>query len=76
MYGCFIALFRARSDSLDFKIAENQIVQSHTIYRPLAKLFGDKPVLILGGQEDRCRRVAEQQVLFPSGLITEVSPNV
>ncbi|BGP18599.1 hypothetical protein JCM10213_004232 [Rhodosporidiobolus nylandii] len=44
---------------LGVEIAEHQIVQSHTIFRSLVPLYGDKPVLVVGGNGDRCRRVAE-----------------
>ncbi|GAA5974993.1 hypothetical protein JCM11641_006794 [Rhodosporidiobolus odoratus] len=40
-------------------IAEHQVVQSHTIFRSLVPQYGDKPVLVVGGNSDRCRRVAQ-----------------
>ncbi|GAA5876931.1 hypothetical protein JCM8547_006313 [Rhodosporidiobolus lusitaniae] len=44
---------------LGVEIAEYQVVQSHTIFRSLVPKYADKPVLVIGGREDRCRRVAE-----------------
>lgn len=41
------------------QIGEHQIVQSHTVFRSLVPQYADKPVLVVGGIEDRCRRVAE-----------------
>jgi len=34
-------------------------VQSHTVYRALAPQYADKPVFVVGGAEDACRRIAE-----------------
>ncbi|BGP26418.1 cardiolipin synthase [Rhodotorula toruloides] len=44
---------------LEVEIGEHQIVQSHTVFRSLVPQYADKPVLVVGGIEDRCRRVAE-----------------
>lgn len=41
------------------QIGEHQIVQSHTIFRSLVPRYADKPVLVVGGVKDSCRRVAE-----------------
>lgn len=46
------------ADLEDTKIADSQIVLSHTIFRALADKFGDKPVLVIGGPNDSCRQVA------------------
>lgn len=34
-------------------------MQSHTVYRPLALEYADRPVLVLGGKGANARRVAE-----------------
>lgn len=47
------------SGELGIPIAENQIVQSHTIFKALAGTYANSPVLIVGGQKDSCRQVAE-----------------
>ncbi|GJN92455.1 hypothetical protein Rhopal_005485-T1 [Rhodotorula paludigena] len=44
---------------LEVEIGEHQIVQSHTVFRSLVPKYADKPVFIVGGNSDRCRRVAE-----------------
>jgi ribonucleotide monophosphatase NagD (HAD superfamily) len=44
------------------QISVNQLVQSHTIFRTAARELGDKPLLVIGGQDDRCRKVAERFV--------------
>ncbi|GAA6029184.1 hypothetical protein JCM8097_001641 [Rhodosporidiobolus ruineniae] len=44
---------------LGVEIAEHQVVQSHTIFRSLVPKYGDKPVFVVGGNSDKCRRVAE-----------------
>ncbi|KAM0748710.1 HAD-superfamily hydrolase [Meredithblackwellia eburnea MCA 4105] len=58
---------------LGVEISEQQIVQSHTIFRALADKYGDKPVLVIGGAHDACRKVAEvygfQQPYIPADVI-------
>ncbi|GAA5823187.1 hypothetical protein JCM11251_007515 [Rhodosporidiobolus azoricus] len=58
---------------LGIEIAEHQIVQSHTIFRSLVPLYGDKPVFVVGGNSDKCRRVAEaygfKEVYIPADVI-------
>ncbi|GAA5898437.1 hypothetical protein JCM6882_007775 [Rhodosporidiobolus microsporus] len=58
---------------LGVEIAEHQIVQSHTIFRSLVPKYGDKPVFVVGGNSDKCRRVAEaygfKNVYIPADVI-------
>ncbi|KAK4052386.1 hypothetical protein OIV83_002188 [Microbotryomycetes sp. JL201] len=58
---------------LGVNIAEHQIVQSHTIFRSLTKQFADKPVLVIGGVHDRCRKVAQdygfKHVYIPADVL-------
>lgn len=55
------------------QIGEHQIVQSHTVFRSLVPQYADKPVLVVGGIEDRCRRVAEaygfKHVYIPADVL-------
>ncbi|KDE09526.1 HAD-superfamily subfamily IIA hydrolase [Microbotryum lychnidis-dioicae p1A1 Lamole] len=44
---------------LGVEIGEGQVVQSHTIFRGLVPQFEDKPVLVIGGIKDHCRKVAQ-----------------
>ncbi|GAA5891257.1 hypothetical protein JCM8208_002562 [Rhodotorula glutinis] len=44
---------------LGVEIAEHQVVLSHTIFRSLVPKYKDKPVFVVGGRSDNCRRVAE-----------------
>ncbi|SCZ89264.1 BZ3500_MvSof-1268-A1-R1_Chr1-1g01067 [Microbotryum saponariae] len=44
---------------LGVEIGEGQVVQSHTIFRGLVPKFEDKPVLVIGGVKDHCRKVAQ-----------------
>lgn len=59
--------------NLHHQIALHQIVQSHSIFRPLAQRFGEKPVLVVGGFSDRCRKVAEEygfkHVYIPADVV-------
>lgn len=49
----------SRLTAIPAQIGEHQIVQSHTIFRSLVPRYADKPVLVVGGVRDSCRRVAE-----------------
>ncbi|KPV73613.1 uncharacterized protein RHOBADRAFT_54812 [Rhodotorula graminis WP1] len=44
---------------LGVEIAEHQVVLSHTIFRSFVPEYKDKPVFVVGGRSDNCRRVAE-----------------
>ncbi|EJU04030.1 HAD hydrolase [Dacryopinax primogenitus] len=50
---------RSLSEVLGVNISEHQLIQAHTILRPIAKKYGHEPVLILGGELDTCRKIAE-----------------
>lgn len=58
---------------LGVDIGEHQIVQSHTIFRSLVPRYADKPVLVVGGVKDSCRRVAEaygfKQAYIPADVL-------
>ncbi|BGP50399.1 hypothetical protein JCM10450v2_006318 [Rhodotorula kratochvilovae] len=58
---------------LGVEIAEHQIVQSHTIFRSFVPKYQDKPVFVVGGRSDRCRRVAEaygfKHVYIPADVL-------
>ncbi|KAM0790691.1 hypothetical protein ACM66B_004549 [Microbotryomycetes sp. NB124-2] len=58
---------------LGVNIAEHQVVQSHTIFRSLTKQYADKPVLVIGGLHDRCRKVAQdygfKHVYIPADIL-------
>ncbi|KAK4057079.1 hypothetical protein OIO90_001979 [Microbotryomycetes sp. JL221] len=58
---------------LQVNVAEHQIVQSHTIFRALTKQYADKPVFVIGGLHDRCRKVAEdygfKHVYIPADVL-------
>ncbi|KAI5481399.1 cardiolipin synthase [Pseudohyphozyma bogoriensis] len=58
---------------LGVHIGEHQIVQSHTIFRALAQQYGDEPVLVVGGPNDNCRKVAEaygfKQPYIPADIL-------
>jgi hypothetical protein len=47
---------------LHIQIGINQLVQSHTIFKRAARELGDKPILVVGGQDDVCRKVAQRSV--------------
>ncbi|KAK5090886.1 hypothetical protein LTR05_001063 [Lithohypha guttulata] len=62
-----------------YHIQESQLVQSHTPLRELATTHGDpsykkKCVLVVGGDDDKCRRVAEsygfENVVTPGDILT------
>ncbi|GAA5986125.1 hypothetical protein JCM10908_006420 [Rhodotorula pacifica] len=61
------------SKELGVEIGEHQIVQSHTIFRSLVPKYADKPVLVIGGVADKCRRVAEtygfKQAYIPADVL-------
>jgi ribonucleotide monophosphatase NagD (HAD superfamily) len=52
-----------------YQIAPDQIIQSHTVLRQLGKEYFDKPVLILGGELDAARKVAEGFMILNHGLV-------
>ncbi|GAA6046971.1 hypothetical protein JCM3770_003457 [Rhodotorula araucariae] len=58
---------------LGVEIGEHQIVQSHTIFRSFVPKYQDKPVFVVGGRSDRCRRVAEaygfKHVFIPADVL-------
>lgn len=53
------------SRALDLPLEESNIIQSHTPFADLVhgdgdvEALGDRSVLVLGGEDDVCRRVAE-----------------
>ncbi|KAL7411169.1 HAD-like domain-containing protein [Mrakia frigida] len=50
---------KALSEELEVNILANQLVQSHTPLRHLlVSKFADSPVLVIGGKDDHCRKVA------------------
>ncbi|KAL7423421.1 hypothetical protein Q5752_001001 [Cryptotrichosporon argae] len=49
----------ALSSELGVELGKYQVVQSHTPLRALVAAYADKPVLVVGGRGDSCRRVAE-----------------
>ncbi|KAK4688998.1 hypothetical protein P7C73_g1117, partial [Tremellales sp. Uapishka_1] len=49
----------ALSSELGVEIGENQLVQSHTPVQQHVHRYADKPVLVIGGTGEACRRVAE-----------------
>ena len=44
---------------LDLSLDEKILVQSHTPLKQFVGTYGDKHVLIVGGDGDKCRQVAE-----------------
>lgn len=59
-------------------IEETQLVQSHTPYRALAPKY--ERVLVVGGDDDRCRKVAEEvygfkDVIIPADIV-KADPSV
>lgn len=55
---------------LGVPIAESSLVLSHTVFRSLVPKYGDKPVLVIGGNDDSCRRVAEAYVVLLFSSLT------
>ncbi|WWC90790.1 TIGR01456 family HAD hydrolase [Kwoniella dendrophila CBS 6074] len=49
----------ALSRELGVELTENQLVQSHTPIKEYVDKYKDKPVLVVGGKGENCRRVAE-----------------
>ncbi|KZT56641.1 HAD-superfamily hydrolase [Calocera cornea HHB12733] len=47
------------SSQLDVNLSERQLVQAHTILKTATEEYGDEPVLVLGGELDACRKIAE-----------------
>ncbi|WWC71613.1 TIGR01456 family HAD hydrolase [Kwoniella pini CBS 10737] len=47
------------SEELGVELTENQLVQSHTPIKEYVEKYKNKPVLIIGGKGESCRRVAE-----------------
>lgn len=58
---------------LNVEITPRMLVQSHTVYRSHVKEYRDRPVLVIGGRDDQCRRVAESygftQVYTPADIL-------
>lgn len=48
------------SERLDVPLDTSMFVQSHTPFASLAKEYEGKTILVVGGDEDKCRRVAEK----------------
>lgn len=46
------------SNELGVTIGEHQFMQSHTPFKNLASQFANLPILVIGGQDDNCRKVA------------------
>ncbi|KZO93046.1 HAD hydrolase [Calocera viscosa TUFC12733] len=44
---------------LGVEITEHNLIQAHTILKTAAPRYGDEPVLVLGGEVDKCRKIAE-----------------
>ncbi|KAK8854859.1 TIGR01456 family HAD hydrolase [Kwoniella newhampshirensis] len=49
----------ALSSELGVQLGPDQLVQSHTPLRDYVKKYQEKPVLVIGGAGESCRRVAE-----------------
>lgn len=47
------------SSELGVPISLPQLIQAHTPFREYAEKYGDKPVLVVGGRDNKCREVAE-----------------
>ncbi|WVR07444.1 TIGR01456 family HAD hydrolase [Kwoniella sp. DSM 27419] len=47
------------SEELGVQLSPDQLVQSHTPIKQYVQQYKDKPVLVVGGARDSCRRVAE-----------------
>lgn len=47
------------SEKLNIDIGEDRFIQSHTPFRSLAPEYEGKTVLVVGGDDDKCRHVAE-----------------
>ncbi|KIJ50514.1 hypothetical protein M422DRAFT_59084 [Sphaerobolus stellatus SS14] len=64
---------RKLSCQLDVEIQISQLIQAHTIIRQMAEKNPDDAVLVLGGTEDRVRKVAEgygfRNVYIPSDIL-------
>lgn len=62
------------SRELGVELNINQLVQAHTVFREQVKDFGDKPILVVGGQGHSCREVAHsygfKKVYTPADLLS------
>ncbi|KAG0151369.1 hypothetical protein CROQUDRAFT_719846 [Cronartium quercuum f. sp. fusiforme G11] len=48
------------TEELGVPISPKLLVQSHTIFNQFVPLYHDKPVLVVGGASDQCRKIAEE----------------
>ncbi|WWC93698.1 TIGR01456 family HAD hydrolase [Kwoniella sp. B9012] len=62
----------ALSSELGIQLTENQLVQSHTPIKEYVDKYRDKPVLVLGGKGESCRRVAESYGLKHSYIPQDI----
>ncbi|WVQ68148.1 TIGR01456 family HAD hydrolase [Kwoniella botswanensis] len=62
----------ALSSELGIRLTENQLVQSHTPIKEYVDKYRDKPVLVLGGKGESCRRVAESYGLKHSYIPQDI----
>ncbi|WWC63245.1 TIGR01456 family HAD hydrolase [Kwoniella dejecticola CBS 10117] len=60
------------SEELGVELTENQLVQSHTPIKQYVDKYRDKPVLVIGGKGEDCRRVAESYGLQHSYIPQDV----
>ncbi|RSH78616.1 uncharacterized protein EHS24_002345 [Apiotrichum porosum] len=61
------------SRDLGIELGENQLVQSHTPFQAAMREYIDKPVLVIGGDGDAARKVAEsyglKKAVIPQDII-------
>ncbi|KAI8457795.1 HAD-like domain-containing protein [Phakopsora pachyrhizi] len=61
------------SDELGIPITKKQLVQSHTIFTQFLDEYRTKPILVVGGASQRCRKIAEeygfQHVYIPQDIL-------
>ncbi|KAJ9108237.1 hypothetical protein QFC19_002485 [Naganishia cerealis] len=60
------------SKELGHQLTENQLVQSHTPIKRVARQWADKDVLVIGGRRDECRRVAHSYGLKKAWIAQDV----
>ncbi|EIW67341.1 hypothetical protein TREMEDRAFT_33906, partial [Tremella mesenterica DSM 1558] len=63
---------KALSEELEVPLGPNQLVQSHTPLRDYVMDYADKPVLVVGGQGDAGRRIAESYGLKRAYLMQDI----
>lgn len=62
------------SKELGVELSVDQLIQAHTVFREQAKNFGDKPILVVGGDGHSCQEVARsygfKKVYKPQDLLS------